>query len=95
MEFDFGGIFLLIIGVLLILWQRKRRFDRTNAFGTEQFPNYWKRLMAKTNDAAISGTAVVSLTAGLLILAFQHQDSWGWIVLLPVYALMLFLLFGI
>ncbi len=89
------GVIIFLIGGFLYLWQRKRVFDRTNQYGVEQFSGFWGKLVAKAKDKLILGFAVTLLFGGLLILASAYESSWGWIVLLPVYAFMLFLLVGV
>lgn len=91
---EFIGVIFLALGVALTLARRKRRFDRTNQFGVEQFPSYWSKLGANLKDGLLRFVSLLILSAGLVILGFQFEDSWGWIVTLPVYAFMLFLLFG-
>jgi hypothetical protein len=44
------GTFGIAFGVILGLWRRKRKFDRTNAYGVEQFSSYWGKLGATTKD---------------------------------------------
>jgi hypothetical protein len=39
--------------------------------------------------------ALVSLIGGVILVALDYQDSWGGLVLLPVYGFMIFLLIGI
>lgn len=92
---EFIGTVLLVFGALLALWRQRRIFDRTNPFGVEQFSSYWGKLGARMKDGLLFGASIGLLSAGLLILAIRHADSWGWVVLLPVYAFMLFLMFGI
>lgn len=53
------------------------------------------KLRARAVDGAISLASIVLLSGGVLLLAFEFESSWGWIVLLPVYAFMLFLLIGL
>ena len=91
---EFIGVIFLALGVALTLARRKRRFDRTNQFGIEQFPNYWSKLRSNLKDGLLRFVSLLILSAGLVILGFRFEDSWGWIVTLPVYAFMLFLLFG-
>ena len=43
---EYIGMLLLALGVALTLARRKRRFDRTNPFGVEQFSSYWGKLSA-------------------------------------------------
>ena len=91
---EYAGILLLALGAALTLARRKRRFDRTNQFGVEQFSSYWVKLGVNIKDGALRYISLILLTAGIVILGFRFEDSWGWIVTLPVYAFMLFLLFG-
>lgn len=88
-----GGI-LAVVGVMLGLWKRKRKFDRKNAFGVEQFSSYWGKLGARTKDGVLGSMSVILFSIGLLMLATHYVDSWGWIVLLPAYAFVLFLMLG-
>ncbi len=91
---EFLGLLLLAAGVLLALWRRKRKFDRTNAFGIEQFPSYFRKLVAGAKDGMLGGGSLIFSCAGLLLLAFRYVDSWGWIVVLPVCAFLLVVLIG-
>lgn len=91
---EYIGALLLALGVSLTLVRRKRRFDRTNQYGIEQFPSYWAKLGTNLKDGLICLISLLLLSAGLLMLGFRFEDSWGWIVTLPVYVFMLFLLFG-
>ena len=91
---EYVGSILLVVGALLALWKRKRKFDRTNSFGVEQFSDFWGKLGARLKDGLLGLMSLVLLSAGLLILAFRFQDSWGWIVLLPVYVFMLYVVLG-
>lgn len=91
---DAIGVVLLAIGLFLMLRFRKRQFDRTNASVSSSFWSYWAKIGAKTKDAVLGGSSVFLLCSGVLVLTFNHVDSWGWIVVLPVLAFMLFLLLG-
>ncbi len=68
------GASFLIVGVLLALWRRKRKFDRTNALGIERFANYWEKLGARMQDGLLLSFAFVLVSAGVITLAFQYQD---------------------
>lgn len=85
---------LLALGVALTLASRKRRFYRTNQFGVEQFQSYWDKLGTQIKEGLFRYVSLLLLSAGLIVLGFRYEDSWGWIVTLSVYAFMLFLLFG-
>lgn len=91
---DLMGVVLVAIGAGLGLKRRKRKFDRTNEFGVERFRSYGGKLRSRFKDGFLGFTSIFVLAAGILILAFEHQDSWGWIVLLPVCVFMLFALLG-
>jgi hypothetical protein len=91
---EYIGALLLALGVALTLASRKQRFDRTNQFGVEQFPSYWAKLGTQLKEGLLRYLSLLLLSAGLVILGFRYEDSWGWIVTLPVYAFMMFLFFG-
>ena len=91
---EYVGALLLALGAALTLVSRKRRFDRTNQFGVEQFASYWYKLGTQIKEGLLRYVSLLLLSAGIFILGFRYEDSWGWIVTLPVYAFMLFLLFG-
>ena len=91
---EYIGVLLLTLGTALTLVGRKRRFDHTNRVGIEQFPSHWAKPSTNIKDGLLHFISLILLSAGLLILGFRFEDSWGWIVTLPAYAFMLFLLFG-
>ena len=82
--YDITGIVLAVIGAWLFYHSRKRVFDRRNAFGQEVFDSYGGKLVAHLIDWTLLGIGFFLAFTGLLVLAFEHQDSWGWIVILPV-----------
>jgi hypothetical protein len=92
MEYVHVGIILLGIGIWLTYWKRKRNFDRTNEFGIKRFPSYWRKLLSLGKDGLIGVSAFVLLSAGTILIALQYQDTWGGVLLLPVYLFMLYLL---
>ena len=91
---DLMGVALVAIGAALGLKKRKRKFDRTNEFGVERFRSYGGKLRSRFKDGVFGFTSISLFAAGVLLLAFEHQDSWGWIVVLPVCVFMLFALLG-
>ena len=91
---EYLGALLLALGVALTLPSRKWRFDRTNQFAVEQFPSYWDKLGTQIREGLLRYFSLLLLSAGLVVLGFRYEVLWGWIVTLPVYAFMLFLLFG-
>jgi hypothetical protein len=89
MEDVFGGAAILL-GVILFVLRNKMKFDRTNSAGIEQFPSYGRKVSARIWDSLLWVSAFMILTGGVLFLANVHDSTWGWIVLLPCYALVLF-----
>lgn len=92
MENIIVGIVLLGIGAWLTYWKRRRAFERINKYGAQRYPSYWRKFLSLSNDTLIGAGAFVLLTAGALTIAYQYQDSWGGVILLPVYLYMLYLL---
>ena len=91
---DLMGVALVAIGAALGLKKRKRKFDRTNEFGVERFRSYGGKSRSRFKDGVLGFASISLFAAGVLLLAFEHQDSWGWIVVLPVCVFMLFVLIG-
>ena len=86
------GIGCVVFGVVLGYKYLRRRFDRTNEFGIERFPSYWKKLTARTKDGALWISSVFLTISGLLMLASQYQDSWGAFVIFPFILLAIILI---
>lgn len=91
---EYIAVLFLVAGFALMLAHRKRRFDRTNQFGVEQFPDYGAKLRGRAKDGTLRVLSIVMLTAGMLMLGFRYEDSWGWVITLPVYLFALFILLG-
>jgi glycerol uptake facilitator-like aquaporin len=81
MEYLYAGTFLLAMGALLTYWKYKRAFDRTNEYGVERFSSYGHKLLSWGKDFVIDTLGTLLLSAGLLLVAFHYQDSWGAIVI--------------
>jgi hypothetical protein len=85
-----GGILSLVIGACLGVWKKKRKFDRTNKSGVEQFPSFSGKASARLLDGILFLSSAALLFAGLLMISLRYEDTFGWLVLIPVYALALF-----
>ena len=85
---------LIVVGALLALKAKKRKFDRTNQHGVERFPSFWAKLRARTADFMLTFFAAILLTAGVVTLAYDHLDTWGWIIIGPIMLVMLILMIG-
>lgn len=86
------GSVSLVAGVAFFLWLRKRKFDRMNAAGIQQYSSFGRKLVATAMDYVLAMLSIGFLLVGVLGLAVQFQDTWGWVVLLPVYLAGLFVL---
>jgi hypothetical protein len=84
----FGGAAILV-GLFAFFWRGRRKFNRTNAAGVEQFPSYVEKLSARSWDSILWILGFFSLTGGVLFLANVHESTWGWMVLLPAYLVLL------
>jgi hypothetical protein len=84
---------LLMAGAagLHFLWKR-RVFQRTNAYGVERFESYSSKLGAQSMDWSLKFGSLLLLLAGVLVLSYLHVDTWGWLVIAPALAFVLFLL---
>lgn len=85
---DSISIACIIAGVLSLLKYKNRKFNRTNEFGVEQFGSYSEKLKSKAKDSFLAGCAIFFVVFGTIVLAFHYEDSWGWIVLAPVLAIL-------
>lgn len=56
------------------------------------FATYAARLRAKALDSVGWLTAALLLTSGVVILAVVCESTWGWLVLVPLYAWLLFMI---
>ena len=78
------AVLIIGLGTWLFYLSRKRAFDRRNAFGREVFVSYGGSLVARLIDWSLVAIAFVLAGTGILYLAIEYRDTWGWIVLLPV-----------
>jgi hypothetical protein len=85
--------FLLMAGAawLHFLWKR-RVYQRTNACGVERFWSYSSKLGAQSMDWALKFGSLLLLLAGVLVLSYLYVDTWGWLVIAPALAFVLFVL---
>ena len=74
---DIAGGIAIAIGVLLYFFRNKRKFDRTNTAGIEQFKSYSGKLSARIGDIAILFAAMFSALVGTALIVHSHQDTWG------------------
>ena len=71
-----------LLGLILIYWAKKRRFDRTTIYGTEQFPSYRHKAGAKLMDALLWGFGLGGLVSATLLTFMEYAPVWGFMMLL-------------
>ena len=86
---DLVGAALILFGLYCIYRTKKRRFDRTNAFGVQQFPSYAGKVKDRLGDTILIGLAICAISAGTVAFAEAHRDPWGDLI----YGLFFFWLF--
>jgi hypothetical protein len=91
---DSLGVILLVLALVFAVSARKRRFDRLNELGIERFTSYGSKVRSKSADYFLIGSSIGCGVAGSTLLAFNHLESWGWIIAGPVCLFMLYLLLG-
>jgi hypothetical protein len=85
---------LIALGAWMAYRQKSREHRRLNQLGAEVFPTYAAKLLAKTAGTARWLMVATLVTTGVVLLAVQYESTWGWVVLLPLYAWLLFLMLG-
>ncbi len=70
-----------LIGLALAYWAKKRRFDRTTIYGTEQFQSYRHKTSAKLMDALLWGLGLGGLVSSTLLIFMEHAPFWGFLML--------------
>ena len=71
-----------LLGLALVYWAKKRRFDRTTIYGTEQFPSYRHKAGAKLMDALLWGLGLGGLVSATLLTFMEYAPAWGFLMLL-------------
>lgn len=78
---DLWAVVLLGSGPILLLWNRRRIYRRTNRYGVQEFPGFWAKLRAEAFDTALERLAYFSMLAGAFIFIFKDNSAVSWIVL--------------
>ena len=85
---------LIALGAWMAYRQKSLEHRRLNQLGVEVFDSFGAKVRAKTLGAASWLAVTVLVTTGVVMLAVQYESTWGWLVLLPLYAWLLFLMLG-
>ena len=76
-----------LIGLALVYWAKKRRFDRTTIYGTEQFQSYRHKAGAKLLDALLWGFGLGGIASATLLVFMEYAPGFGFLMLLLAAAL--------
>ena len=71
-----------VIGLSLVYWAKKRCFERTTIYGTEQFTSYRHKAGAKLLDALIWGLGLGGLLSATLLVFMEYAPFWAFLLLL-------------
>ena len=71
-----------LLGLALVYWAMKRRFNRTTIYGTEQFHSYKHKAGAKLVDALLWGLGLGGLVSATLLTFMEYAPLWGFMMLL-------------
>jgi hypothetical protein len=59
-----GALIAILTGVGVLFWVKRRRFERTNGAGIEQFTSYSSKLMATSVEKLAWGAAITCIVIG-------------------------------
>lgn len=71
-----------LLGLALVYWAKKRRFQRTTIYGTEQFQTYPQQLGSKLLDAMLWGLGLGGIGSATLLVFVEYAPVWGFLILL-------------
>lgn len=70
-----------LLGLLLVYWGKKRRYERTTLCGTEQFESYRHKVGARLFDALLWGLGFGGLASAALLAIIEYAPAWGFLIL--------------
>lgn len=71
-----------LLGLALVYWAKKRRFERTTIYGTEQFQSYKQKAGANLVDALLWGLGLGGLVSAAMLTFMEYAPVWGFMMLL-------------
>lgn len=71
-----------LLGLALVYWAKKRRFDRITIYGTEQFQSYKHKAGAKLFDTLLWGLGLGGLVSAALLTFMGYAPVGGFLMLL-------------
>jgi len=74
-ETDIYTAVLTVVGIIFVAWKSKRRFDRMNQLGIEQYANYRRKIGAKILDGILNFVGFVFLVTAAIAFFIEHAQS--------------------
>lgn len=59
-----GALIAILIGIGVLFWVKKRKFERTNRAGVEQFTNYSSKILVTSMEKFAWGAAIACIVIG-------------------------------
>lgn len=59
-----GALIAILIGIGVLFWVKRRKFERTNGAGIEQFTSYSSKLMVTSMEKLAWGVAITCIVIG-------------------------------
>lgn len=81
-QIDMLIIACALLGLALVYWAKKRRFQRTTIYGTEQFPTYRQKIGSKLLDALLWGLGLGGIASATLLIFVEYAPGFGFLMLL-------------
>ena len=72
---------LMFLGAWLLLWRKKRKFDRQSENGIETFSSYSEKVKADVFDALLLWAGYASFIASVFMLVTIDNTELGWLVI--------------
>jgi hypothetical protein len=67
-----AGVVILLAGLIVEVWRRKLKFDRTNSAGVEEFSSFRKKLFAEWLDTMLYLAFLALSFGGLFIILISY-----------------------
>ncbi len=67
---------MILGGGYLVYWEKKRRFDRVNHLGIEEFPSYRHKVACRLADTLIASTGTGAVGAAVVMLLIAHAAEY-------------------
>lgn len=76
-----------MVGVVFLIWQEKRKFNRQNNYRAEQYKSYGGKLLAEAADRLLWFSGITCVIAGFAMILILDQSIAGWIAVIVLIAI--------